>query len=481
MGELTAYSSAREMVAATTSGAISCLELLELHLSRIAELNPGLNAIVSLDEERARDSARESMRAADSVGRGARGPLFGLPFAVKDTHDTAGWRTTYGSPLFAEHVPGTDALVVERIRGAGVTLLGKTNVPEFAAGSHTFNRVFGTTLNPWDTTRSAGGSSGGAGSALAAGMLALADGSDMGGSLRNPASFNGVVGLRPSLGRVPSWPSTNAWETTATSGAMARTVDDVALLLSVIAGPDPRCPTALSDRGSTFAPAVSGSLAGVRVALSLDLGGLLDVDDEVARVVSGAAGPLQAAGAVLAADQPDLSLGEDTFRTLRAWVFQSAYGGLLAAHPDEIKASLAENIRAGESLSGADIARAYAQRTALSEVMRAFFTTYDVLALPVSQVPPFPAEVEFPDSINGRAMTSYLDWMRSAYLITVTGCPAISVPAGYTSDGLPVGLQLVGPHGSDRRLLEIAAGFESATGLRDDHPSLRPVGRQRSE
>jgi amidase len=467
MTDLTTYSSAREMVAATTSGEISAVELLDLHLARIAEVNPTLNAIVSLDADRARAAASASDR-----NRMARGPLFGLPFAVKDTHDTAGWRTTYGSPLFADHVPETDELVVERIRGAGVTLLGKTNVPEFAAGSHTFNKVFGTTLNPWDTTKSAGGSSGGAGSALAAGMVPLADGSDMGGSLRNPASFNGVVGLRPSLGRVPGWPVANQWETTATSGAMARTVDDVALLLSVVAGPDPRVPHALGDPGSTFAPAVAGSLEGVRVALSVDLGGAFDVDPEVARVVEGSTRPMAAGGATVTAAHPDLSLGEDTFRTLRAWLFQAGFGALLAQHPDAIKQSLADNIRAGESLTGADIARAYTQRTTLSEVMRRFFGSYDVLALPVSQVAPFPADQEFPTSVNGKPMASYLDWMRSAYLITVTGCPAVSVPAGFTHDGLPVGLQLVGPHGSDRRLLEIAAGFESATGLRDRRPPV---------
>ena len=460
MTDLTVDSSAREMAAAVLARRISARELLDLHLARIAERNPQLNAIVSLDEERARAAASA---ADEATARGeALGPLHGLPFAFKDTHDVAGWRTTYGSPLFAEHVPETDDLVVARIRAAGAVTIGKTNVPEFAAGSHTFNTVFGTTLNPIDPARSAGGSSGGAACAVRAGMVPLADGSDMGGSLRNPASFCGVVGLRPSLGRVPSWPTDNYWETLSVSGPLARDVDDLALLLSVVAGPDPRVPTALGEAGSLFAPPLSGGLAGLRVAVSTDLGGLLEVDGEVARVVTETASVFDAAGATVDPAHPALDLADDTFRTLRAWHFQAALGALLGAHPDSFKQSLADNIRAGEPLTGADVARAFRQRTTLAERMRVFFEWYDVLLLPTSQVPPFPADQEFPPSINGRPMGSYLDWMRSAYVITVTGCPAISVPAGETTDGLPVGVQIVAPFGADRRLLEVAAAFERA-------------------
>ena len=459
--DLTVESTAREQASAVRSGDISARELLELHLDRIAERNPRLNAVVSLDEERARVGADEADRMLAS---GAEvGPLHGLPFAFKDTHAVAGWRTTYGSPLYADHVPDADELLVERVRRAGVVVIGKTNVPEFAAGSHTFNTVFGTTLNPVDPTRSAGGSSGGAACALASGMVPLADGSDMGGSLRNPASFCGVVGLRPSLGRVPEWPLYNQWETTSVGGPMARNVGDLALLLSVMAGPDPRAPQALGDPGSAFAPPMAGSLAGLRVALSTDLGGAFEVDDEVAGVVSSSAAVFSGAGASVSEAHPDLAEADDTFRTLRAWHLQAKLGARLTAHPDEFKRSLADNIRLGETLSGADVARAYAQRTALSERMRHFFTSYDVLVLPVSQVPPFPADQEYPSAINGRPMETYLDWMRAAYLITVTGCPAISVPAGHTRHGLPVGIQIVAPHGADRRLLEIAAAFEAAT------------------
>ncbi|MBB6629078.1 amidase [Nocardioides sp. KIGAM211] len=462
MTDLTADSTARDMVAAVAAKAVSARELLELHLARIAERNPELNAIVSLDEERARAGAAA---ADEHLAQGNEpGPLHGLPFAFKDTHQVAGWRTTYGSPLLADNVPDADELLVERVRRAGVVVVGRTNVPEFAAGSHTFNRVFGTTLNPVDPTRSAGGSSGGAACALASGMVPLAEGSDMGGSLRNPASFCGVVGLRPSLGRVPEWPLYNQWETTSTGGPMARNVGDLALLLSVLAGPDPRTPHALGDPGAAFAPPVTGTLAGLRVALSTDLGGAFEVDHDVADVVRASGDVLGDGGAAVTAAHPDLAEAEDTFRTLRAWHLQAKLGPLLAQHPDGFKQSLEDNIRLGESLTGADVARAYTQRTALSERMRLFFEEYDVLVLPAAQVPPFPADQEFPTAINGRPMTTYLDWMRAAYLITVTGCPAISVPAGTTPEGLPVGLQIVAAHGRDRFLLEVAAAFEAAVG-----------------
>ncbi len=455
---LTVDSTARRMVDAVRRREISARELLELHLTRIAERNPELNAIVSLDEERARTGAAA---ADEQIAAGAEvGPLHGLPFAFKDTHDVAGWRTTYGSPLFADHVPDADDLIVARIRAAGAVPIGKTNVPEFAAGSHTFNTVFGTTLNPVDPSRSAGGSSGGAACALRAGMVPLADGSDMGGSLRNPASFCGVVGLRPSLGRVPDWPNDNLWETTSTSGPLARDVDDLALLLSVIAGPDPRVPTALAEAGASFASPPTVGLDGLRVALSPDLGGLLEVDIDVRRVVEDAGAALAAGGARVEPAHPDLAEADETFRTLRAWAFQAGFGELLAAHPDSFKQSLADNIRAGAALSGADVARAYRMRTALAERMRVFFEAHDVLVLPTSQVSPFPADQEYPHDINGTPMATYLDWMRSAYVITVTGCPAISVPAGQTTDGLPVGVQIVAPFGTDARLLGIARAFE---------------------
>jgi amidase len=471
MSDIDCYSTAREMAKAVADRKISARELMDLHLARIAEVNPDVNALVSLDEERARAGAA----AADEVTAGGEplGALHGLPHAFKDTHEVAGWRTTFGSPLRADHVPKRDELIVERIRGAGAVVIGKTNVPEWAAGSHTFNPVFGATRNPYDLSRSAGGSTGGAGAALASGMIPLAEGSDVGGSLRNPASFNNVVGLRPSAGRVPLWPTTNAWDLTNVGGPMARTVDDLALLLSVIAGPSARAPLSLETPGSAFAPPLTSTdLTGVRVALSVDLGGAFAVDHAVADVIRAQADVLEADGATVTDAHPVLHGADAAFRTLRAWVFHHRFRTLLDKRPDAFKESLRENILAGADLTGGDIARAYQQLTSLHERMRAFFETYDVLALPVSQVPPFDVDEEYPADINGVPQKTYLDWMRSAYLITVTGCPAVSVPAGFTAEGWPVGIQLVAPHRGERRLLEIAHAFEQATRVGDRRPEL---------
>lgn len=469
------YSTAREMAAAVSAKQISARELLDLHVERIEATNGVVNAIVSLDVGRARAQATA---ADEATAKGNPiGPLHGLPFAFKDTHRVAGWRTTHGSPLMVDNVPDQDDLVVERIRKAGAVTIGKTNVPEWAAGSHTFNPIFGTTRNPYDLSRSAGGSSGGAAAALASGMVPLADGSDMGGSLRNPASFCNVVGLRPSLGRVPTWPTDNAWEATSTCGPMARNVGDLALLLSVIAGPDPRTPLALETPGLTFGAPLGTDLRGVRVALSIDLGGAFEVDHDVANIIDEQRAAFETAGADVEEAHPTLTGAEDTFRTLRAWLFQHRFAAMLKANPDSFKASLADNIRAGADLTGEDIARAYEARTRLSERVRTFFESHDVLAMPVSQVPPFSADEEYPTAINGCIQSTYLDWMRSAYFITVTGCPAISVPAGFTKQGWPIGLQLVAAPNQDRRLLEIAHAFEQVTHVGDRRPTLTAVTR----
>ncbi len=473
MPDIHCYSTAREMAAAVAAKEISARELLELHLDRIAEVNPAVNALVSLDVDRAREGAAAADQA--TAHGDEPGPLHGLPHAFKDTHEVAGWRTTYGSPLREHHVPRRDELIVERIRGAGAVVIGKTNVPEWAAGSHTFNPIFGTTRNPYDLSRSAGGSSGGAAAALATGMVPLADGSDMGGSLRNPASFCNVVGLRPSVGRVPQWPTTNAWELTSVGGPMARTVEDLALLLSVVAGPSTRDRMSLDAPGSAFAPPLEGTIAGLRVALSVDLGGAFEVDDQVAGIVSAQGPVLERAGAHVEGDHLDVTGAESAFRTLRAWLFQARFGALLAKRPEAFKASLADNIRAGEDLTGADVAAAYQRLTSLAEKVRVFFERYDVLVLPVSQVPPFDATEEFPATINGRLQESYLDWMRSAFLITVTGCPAISVPAGFTSEGWPVGIQIVAAPRNERLLLEVAHAFEQLTRIGERRPALDPT------
>lgn len=458
------------MAAAVAAKEVSARELLDLHLGRIGATNATVNAIVNIDPERARASAAAADEAL--VSGGQVGPLHGLPFAFKDTHEVAGWPTTFGSPLRADHVSRHDDLVVERIREAGVVVMGKTNVPEWAAGSHTFNPVFGTTRNPYDLDRSAGGSSGGAAAALASGMVPLADGSDMGGSLRNPASFCNVVGLRPSVGRVPTWPSINAWELTSVSGPMARSVEDLALLLSVIAGPSARAPMSLETPGSAFAPPLHGDVSGLRVAVSVDLSGAFAVDRAVATVVRDQVEPILSAGAEVDEAHPDVTGAEQIFRTFRAWHFQHRFGALLEKRPEAFKQSLADNIRAGAELSGADLARAYELRTRLAERIRVFFEVYDVLLMPVSQVPPFSADEEYPSAINGEPQATYLDWMRSAYFVTVTGCPAISVPAGFTREGWPVGVQLVAAPNQERRLLEIAHAFELLNRSGERRPDL---------
>ncbi|WP_040815307.1 amidase [Nocardia concava] len=456
-----------ELARLLQAGELSAVEVVQAHLERIEAVNPRVNALVTVTAEQALDQAR----AADAVlaAGGDLGPLHGIPMAHKDTHDTAGIRTTHGSPLFAHHIPERDELIIERIRAAGAITLGKTNVPEFAAGSHTFNTLFGATRNPYDLDRSAGGSSGGAAAALACGMHSLADGSDMGGSLRNPASFCNVVGFRPSPGRVPTWPNPAAWSTMAVQGPMARTVSDVALLLSVLAGPDPRSPIARSEPGALFAPPLDCEVCGLRVAWSPDLGGAVPVDRAVRSVIEPAASVFAELGAHLEPDCPDLSGAEEVFRTLRAWQFALGLGPLLAQR-DSLKASLVRNIEAGHALSGNDIAAAELAHTALFHRMREFFDRYDILVLPVSQVPPFPIDLEYPEAVDGEPVADYLAWMRSAYFISATGCPALSVPAGFTADGLPVGIQIVGPHGADRLVLEVGHAFEQAT----RHGAVRP-------
>lgn len=461
---------ARELAALLAAREVSAREVVAAHLARVERVNPAVNAIVTLVPERALEHA---LAADELLARGGEvGPLHGLPVAHKDTHDTAGVRTTYGTPLLADNVPRRDELIVERMRAAGAITIGKTNVPEFAAGSHTFNPVFGATRNPYDPTRSAGGSSGGAAAALACGMQPLADGSDMGGSLRNPASFCNVVGFRPSPGRVPTWPEELAWATMAVQGPMARTVADTALLLSVIAGPDPRSPIALETPGGAFRTTLHEDPRGLRVAWSPDLGGSVPVEPEVAAVVADAAAVFAGLGCEVRPECPDFAGAEEVFRTLRAWQFNAGLGATLAAHPDAMKFDLADNIRQGQGLSGDDVARAARLHAALFHRVREFFTRYDVLLLPVSQLAPFPVEWEWPREVAGEPMHSYLDWMRSAYFVSATGCPALSVPAGFTPGGLPVGVQIVGAHRADLAVLRAGYAFEQATRYADRRPPM---------
>ncbi|HEY0125541.1 MAG TPA: amidase [Blastococcus sp.] len=461
---------ATELSALLRSRAISARELLDAHLDRIDRLNPAVNAVVTLDADGARtaaDAADAALAAGDPVG-----PLHGLPVAHKDTHATGGMRTTWGSPLHAGTVPLRDELVVARLAAAGAIRVGKTNVPEFAAGSHTVNPLFGATHNPYRHGLSAGGSSGGAAAALAAGFVPLAEGSDMGGSLRNPAAFCNVVGLRPTPGRVPTWPAPMAWSQLSVQGPMGRTVGDVALQLSALAGPDARVPIALDEPGAGFAAPLPERLDGLRIAWAPDLGGQVTVDPAISGVLAPSVAVFESLGAVVEEACPDLAGADEVFGTLRAWLFDAAFSELARRHPDEVKESIRWNAELGAKLTGPDLARAEQVHTRLHERMVAFFGRYDVLLAPTTQVLPFPVEIEYPTEIAGVHQDNYLEWMRSCTVISATGCPALSVPGGFTDDGLPVGLQIIGAPRADRRVLEVGHAFEQATRFGERHPAL---------
>jgi amidase len=446
--------SAVELARLLATGQVSAREVLDEHLTRIDDVNPTVNAIVTFALERALEDA---VRADAAHARGeSLGVLHGLPIAHKDLADTAGIRTTMGSPILADNVPRVDELMIARLRAAGCVTLGKTNTPEFGAGSHTFNPMFGVTRNPYDPSRSAGGSSGGAAAALASGMVPIADGSDLGGSLRNPASFCNVLGLRPTPGTVPSWPSSDPWDPLATEGPMGRCAADVALLLTAIAGPHPQVP--LRGARGPFTP-LDRSLAGLRIAWSPDAGGL-PVEPAVRRALSGVPHRLRGHGCVVEEAFPDLRHAGRTFQTLRAVGFERNLGQLYDLRPDDLKDTIRWNVELARRLTAADVGVALRERAALQERVRRFFETYDVIALPTVQVVPFPVELDWVHEIDGIPLDNYLQWMQSCTDITVTGCPAMSVPAGFTPEGLPVGLQLVAPVGAELLLLQIAHSLD---------------------
>jgi amidase len=459
---------ARDLAAAIRRRELSAREVMTWHLDRIAEVNPQINAIVSLRPEAALDEAETADRRA---GTGEPlGPLHGLPIAIKDLQDTAGIRTTYGSAAFAEHVPTADSLLVARLRAAGAIVVGKTNTPEFGVGSHTFNAVFGATRNPWALDRSAGGSSGGAGAALAAGLIPLADGSDHGGSIRNPASFNNVVGLRPTPGLVPDSGAGDIWDTASVVGPMARTVGDLALMLTAISAPDPGSPLSHGDP-TQFAGEFGGELAGLRVAWCPDVGGL-PIEPEVMAVLDDARGRLAALGCHVQDVGLDLMRADEAFETLRALGFARGFGPSLAALRGIAKDTLIWNVEQGLALDASAIAAAMVARSEVFRTVAELLQRFDVLAAPAAQVAPFPVEQEYPTEVAGVAMPHYLGWMRACSRITVSAHPVAAVPAGFTTTGLPVGLQFVGRYRGDRRLLEHAAAWEAATGLSGRHPPL---------
>ncbi|MBY0504816.1 MAG: hypothetical protein K2X03_12955 [Bryobacteraceae bacterium] len=438
---------------------LSARELLAAHLLQIERLNPKLNAIVTL----VADQAQQAAAAADErqAKRRPLGPLHGLPIAHKDLVNTKGIRTTYGSRIFQDQVPTADDPIVERLRDAGAILLGKTNTPEFGAGSQTFNSVFGATRNPYDLTKTCGGSSGGAAVALASGMLPIADGSDLGGSLRNPASFCNVVGFRPSPGRVPNL----TFSPLSTLGPMARSVADVALLLSAMAGPHPLSPLALPEPGSLFREPLARSFRGIRVAWFRDLGGV-PFDPRVTAVVNAQRQVFSSLGCIVEVAEPDFAGADFAFKTLRAWTSAAAQGERLGQHRALYKETLLKEVEQGLALSGQDVAHAEALHVEVWQRFQRFLDQYEYFILPVTQVPPFDVDTPYPREIAGQRMESYIDWMKACWYITLTGSPALSVPAGFTPEGLPVGLQIVGRRQQDFAVLQLGHAYEQAARLK---------------
>jgi amidase len=461
--------SAVEMAELIRNQQLSAREALALHLKQIERVNPKVNAIVTLVPEMASNAAAE----ADEMQAHHRklGPLHGLPVAHKDLFETRGIRTTFGSSLYKDYIPAEDDIVVARIQRAGAITIGKTNTPEFGAGSQTFNSVFGATRNPYDLTKTCGGSSGGAAVALACGLVPVATGSDTGGSLRNPAAFCNVVGFRPSIGRVPNPRASFAWSTLSTSGCLGRSVADLALVFSTLAGPDSRAPLSIDEPGESFARPLDRSFQGVRVAWFKDLGGV-PFDSHVRSLVDGHRRTFESLGCVVEQAEPNFGHAEVAFRVLRAWNSANTYGERLSQHPDAFKNTLRDEIGQGLRLSGMDVARAETAHGELWRSFQTFLEKYEYFILPTTQLPPFDVHTPYPTEIAGVKFDSYIDWMKSCWYISATGNPAASVPAGFIADRLPVGIQIVGRDKQDFGVLQLAHAFERATGFGKKHPSI---------
>jgi len=464
------FMTATDMAQAIKTKRLSAAEVMDAHLAQIERVNPSVNAVVTLIADQAVAEAKaadEALAKGDDIG-----PLHGLPVVHKDLFPTKGVRTTYGSQIYKDYVPDHDALIVERLKKAGAVSIGKSNTPEFGAGSQTFNEVFGRTLNPYDLTKTCGGSSGGAAVSLACGMVPLADGSDMGGSLRNPANFCNITGFRPSIGRVPVWPSNSPWSYLSVQGPMARTVQDIALMLSAIAGPDPRSPTTNTQSGEIFRnTSLDRNFNGTRIAWSMDMGGL-PVDPRIVSTIENQRGVFEALGCAIDDAAPDFSGANEAFMINRAVGFATSRYSLLKAHRDQLKDTVIWNIEEGLKLTTLEIGNAEAKRAQVFHNVRRFMETHEFMIFPVSQHPPFDVEQPYVTEINGVEMDTYIDWMRSCYYVTVTGHPAISVPCGFTEEGLPVGVQIVGRHLDDLGVLQLAFAFQEATGFWKNRPSV---------
>jgi amidase len=463
------FLSAIEMARMIRAKKLSAREALAAHLKQIERVNPKVNAIVTLVGEMASDAAAK----ADDMQthRETLGPLHGLPVAHKDLLETRGIRTTFGSLLFKDYVPTEDNIVVERMRRAGAITIGKTNTPEFGAGSQTFNKVFGATRNPYDLTKTCGGSSGGAAVSLACGLAPVVSGSDTGGSLRNPAAFCNVVGFRPSIGRVPNPKAAFAWSTLSTSGCLGRSVADLAYVLSTITGPDPRAPLSINEPGEIFARPLVRSFKGVRVAWFKDLGGV-PFDPRVRAVVDGHRKTFELLGCIVEQAEPDFAPAEIAFRVLRALGTAHSAEADYRVHPEAFKDTLKGEIEEGLHLTGMDVARAEAAHAQLWRNFQAFLEKYEYFVLPTTQLPPFDVDMPYPVEIAGVKLSNYIDWMKSCWYISATGNPAASVPGGFTPEGLPIGVQIVGRNNKDFSVLQMAHAFEQATGFGKKRPSI---------
>jgi amidase len=458
-------STACAIVDQLNSGDVTPLDLLDALEKRIADVDGKTNALPTLCFDRARNHAKALMQKP----AGERGLLAGLPIPIKDLTNVAGVRTTQGSPIYKNNIPASSDILVELIEANGGLIYAKSNTPEFGAGANTFNEVFGPTLNPWDLSRSAAGSSGGAAVALATGTAWLAHGTDMGGSLRNPASFCGIVGMRPSIGRVPHSPAFKIDRNLTVHGPMARNVEDLALFLDAMSGEHPADPLSLPRLTISFLSAARSGKRPKRVAYSPDLG-ITPVDPEVAAITRKAASRFAEAGVIVEEAHPDLREAHECFHVLRAFDFAVTKAALLRNKRDQLKPEVIWNIEEGLKLSVEQLERAEAQRLAMAARTLEFFENYDLLLTPATIVPPFPIEHRYVAECAGNKFDNYVEWLGIVYAITLACCPALSLPCGFTASGLPVGLQMVAPSRGEAQLLAGAKFLEDILGVRGTTP-----------